>query len=667
MSNVNIKRAVENIKSGTTAYTPIIEVIVNSIQAIEAKAESSGKIKIVVERSDQGELDGSLPAIENFEISDNGIGFTPENRESFDTLYSDHKMLDGGKGFGRFICLKYFENMHVDSIYQEGSSFKKRSFSMGKSNDIIVNEKVAASAIEKTGARIRLASVKDGRFTDKKITTIARNLVEKLLPYFITDGYFCPEITIEEADGSGSIVLNEFISNELSGVIKEVLVPNSKLTLKGIIKDQEFSVRVFKLYSPKSQRSKISLVAHKREVTEAPIHSYIPEFIEEFYDKDSTGQSNRERNFIIKAYVFGEYLDGNVTLERGGFNFQKDNDVLLGISQSEIEKAAAEVAIQAVGEDIHARQDRKSERVKTYVEEEAPWHRNILKDIDLSAMPYNAPPAEIESLLQKEKYEREVTIRREVVQLLEEGSIEELKENVTRIVSKISESSKNDLIHYIALRRNVLDVFRKSLEIDPDGKYSSEGAVHDIIFPRKSDSEKASFEEHNLWIIDERLNFTNYVSSDLPLGGGNIDRPDLIVYDRRVLFRGDNEVGNPVTIFEFKKPQRDDFVNPSSSEDPVQQIVRYVNRIRDGEYKTPQGRKILVAENTPFYGYVVCDITPKVEKWLEREKDFKPMPDRLGWFQWQGNINLYIEVLSWDKVLKDADIRNKVFFHKLGI
>lgn len=120
-------------------------------------------------------------------------------------------------------------------------------------------------------------------------------------------------------------------------------------------------------------------------------------------------------------------------------------------------------------------------------------------------------------------------------------------------------------------------------------------------------------------------------------------------------------------IFEFKKPQRDDFVNPSSREDPVQQIVRYVNDIRDGKYKTPEGRKMLVVDNTPFYGYVVCDLTQKVESWLEREKDFKPMPDRLGWFQWMGNINLYVEVISWDKVLKDAKMRNQIFFQKLGI
>jgi len=76
---------------------------------------------------------------------------------------------------------------------------------------------------------------------------------------------------------------------------------------------------------------------------------------------------------------------------------------------------------------------------------------------------------------------------------------------------------------------------------------------------------------------------------------------------------------------------------------------------------------MLVAANTPFYGYVVCDPTAKVEGWLLRVKNIKPMPDRLGWFSWFENINLYVEVLGWDKVLKDAKMRNQIFFHKLGI
>ena len=205
------------------------------------------------------------------------------------------------------------------------------------------------------------------------------------------------------------------------------------------------------------------------------------------------------------------------------------------------------------------------------------------------------------------------------------------------------------------------------MEINHHEEYSSEGALHDIIFPRRKDNESIGYEEHNLWIIDERLNFTSYISSDLPLNGGTSERPDLISYDRRVAFRGDNESSNPVTVFEFKKPDRDNFVNPSSKEDPIEQIVRYVNSIRKGKFKTPEGRKINISDNTPFYGYVICSLTPKVEEWLEDYKDFKPMPDRMGWFGRRDKINLYLEILSWDKLLKDADMRNKVFFHKLGI
>ena len=342
-------------------------------------------------------------------------------------------------------------------------------------------------------------------------------------------------------------------------------------------------------------------------------------------------------------------------------------DLLFGIGQVHIETAAAEIAQVAVGSDITLRQERKKERVQSYVDQDAPWHKDILNKIDLSEMSYNPSNEEIEKCLQSEKFEQERAIKRDVDNILSETNFGNVENSAVEIVKKISSTSKNDLIHYIALRRKILDIFGRSLEVDESGNYSHEGVVHDIVFPRKSDSENTSFNDHNLWIVDERLNFTNYVSSDFPLDGEKTQRPDLLVYDRRVLFRGDNEQSNPITIFEFKRPQRDDFVNPSSKEDPVQQIIRYVNDIQDGKYKTPEGRKMLVADNTPFYGFVVCDLTSKVEKWLQREKDFKPMPDRLGWFQWKDNINLYIEVISWDKVLKDARMRNKIFFHKLGI
>ena len=150
MSFINIKRAVDNIKTGvTTVYSPLIELIVNAIQAIHAKKEEKGKVTIVIERDTQIEMDNN-PAVIGFEVIDNGIGFTDANRNAFDTLYTDQKIEEGGKGFGRFICLKYFHDLSVESHFKNGNAVEKRTFFMGKENDIIVGEHLDPSELADT-------------------------------------------------------------------------------------------------------------------------------------------------------------------------------------------------------------------------------------------------------------------------------------------------------------------------------------------------------------------------------------------------------------------------------------------------------------------------------------------------------------------------------------
>jgi CheY-like chemotaxis protein len=46
VSNVNIRRTVENIGSATSIYTPIIEVIVNAIQAVESARRKEGRVAV---------------------------------------------------------------------------------------------------------------------------------------------------------------------------------------------------------------------------------------------------------------------------------------------------------------------------------------------------------------------------------------------------------------------------------------------------------------------------------------------------------------------------------------------------------------------------------------------------------------------------------------------
>lgn len=668
MSNVNIRRLVENIRSGTNIYTPLVELIVNAIQAIDESGTQAGSVTIEIIRTGQADMTDRLEEVDGFVVSDNGIGFTKTNRDAFDTLYTERKMVDGGKGFGRFTCLKYFDRVRVSSTFAEDNSFRDRSFEMGLDKDIIVRESVVDSKSQQTGTRIEISGIKSVKVPDKKLETISRVVVERLLPYFVDKERVCPQVLIREAKSSDTPVsLNAYLGMEGSQIV-EMCLDNGTFSLSTNKEEKSFYVRVFKILAPRTDTSKVSLVAHRREVTANPLSLHIPEFSEEFYEPSGAEQGlSRGRNFIVKAYVFSDYLNETVSLERGDFRFQADNDLLEGISQADIERQAAAIVQTALGTEIAARKQRKHERIMEYVETQAPWHRTLGHEVDFGGLPMNPSDQEIELYFQAQKYSKEVTTRRQVAAILSSNSPNELSEKITNVIDSVSDSSKNDLIHYVSMRKCVLDLFSKSFELGTDGEYNSEGEVHDIIMRRRRDSNDLDYNAHNLWILDERLNFSSYVSSDKPIGRLKGDRTDVTIFNRRMAFRGENEASNPITIFEFKKPQRDDFADPSSRDDPIQQIVRYVNQIKEGKYKTPKGRDIHVNTTTPFYGYVVCDLTPKVKKWLEFEREFTTMPDGLGWFRWFGNNSLYMEVISWTKLLRDAEMRNKIFFNKLGI
>ncbi|WP_313231384.1 ATP-binding protein [Sphingobium yanoikuyae] len=369
MSNVNVKRLVENIRSGTNVYTPLVELVVNAIQAIDEKKITNGLVEIEVIRNGQADIIDRLEDVDGFIVKDNGIGFTKDNRDSFDTLYTEQKIVDGGKGFGRFTCLKYFDRVKVSSTFEDGGAFRDRTFGMGLGKDIIVDEKVAASQKRESGSVVEISGIKSVRFPDKRLDIISRVVVERLLPYFVDRDRTCPRIVIRDAKSPAMppLSLNDYLGKDDSQIV-EMNVDEGTFTLSTNDEQKVFQVRVFKFFSPRSAKSKVSLVAHRREVTDNPLQAYVPEFAEEFYEPGPDQDLAKGRNFVIKAYVFGDYLNDNVSLERGEFRFQTDSDLLNGISQTDIEQRAAEIAQTSVGAEIAARKQRKQARIAEYVE-----------------------------------------------------------------------------------------------------------------------------------------------------------------------------------------------------------------------------------------------------------------------------------------------------------
>ena len=127
----------------TNYLMPLFESIVNSIQSIQLGNIKNGIIEIHINRSsEQGQLDlgdgvnYKIQPISDIIIQDNGLGFNNKNLKSFLRAYSTDKIALGCKGIGRFSWLKAFDNVKVESIFEEENNLYERTFSYNLPNGI---------------------------------------------------------------------------------------------------------------------------------------------------------------------------------------------------------------------------------------------------------------------------------------------------------------------------------------------------------------------------------------------------------------------------------------------------------------------------------------------------------------------------------------------------
>lgn len=666
---INIKKLIETIRR-TNIYTPIIEAIVNSIDAINDAQVENGEITVKLSRVPQEVLElgskdeNEIPPVRSVTITDNGIGFNKVNLDSFEYIYTENKANRGGKGFGRFVFLKYFKQVKVKSVFQDGNIKKKRTFDFVKSDIFTTNKKLEEVANdEPLGTEIVLDSIYDESLhkLDKKVVTISRKLLENLLVFFTLDSYRCPKITVFDEYSNESIVLNSLINNPEG--ISEILNKNVEIKAPNNDSIEVFKAKVFKVYYGES-RSSINLVADQRQVTETALYDYIPEFKDDFFDKIPTEKGETiNKNYTVKVYLSGKYLDSNISETRDSFLFPKtDSGLYQGITQKEIERLAADIAKEAVSDEVTLRQTKKRSRVQEYVNTVAPYHRLYVDQVDFASLPYDSSNEEIESELQKTKYRIETKTRKVVKGIIESAKSPTVNEQFTETLASLTTLGESELSHYVVLRKSVLDLFKKSLQWNDDKKYNKEKIVHDIIFPTKTDSDSIPYDQHNLWLVDEKLCFHEYLASDKPLNTQD-QRPDILIFDSKLPLRSGDDLGNPIVVVEFKKPQRDEY---EEKDNPLKQISNYISKIREGKFKTAKGKTLNVNENTPAFGYLVADLTPKIREFC-KEYDLTLSPDNQGYFGFHNSYKIYFEVISFDKLVKDAEQRNRIFFKKLHL
>lgn len=635
---------------------PLYEAIVNSIQAIEEdSATSPGIIEIDIVRSGQKSLEfeggEQLPEITDFVIKDNGIGFNADNFESFNYAHSTYKK--GGKGIGRFTWLRAFQKAEIESRFKEKGQWNLRKFNFEPTKKGI--EKHSLEQVNTTQERytiVKLKGLKEDyrKWCNSKSEDISLKIIEHTFIYFLNNN--CPRILLN--DNGSQIVVNDLFNLFTNGQVKSKKIK---------IRQNEFRLSLVKLLNSKKVDNKIHYCANSREVDSDKISIDIPELDNFLVDKDGNF-------FSIAVYVEGDFLDNNVNEERTSINFSKGTmEFPDQTSQEELRKTISDYIQTEFEESIQSLSAIRINKVKDFVSQH-PRYKQLLKykPDALKKIPSTLSEEKMEIEVFKIQQELELDVKKETKTVLKfiesEQDLAEFEEKHKDLYSKIIEVGNARLSEYVIHRKLVLDLFDKLLK-----RNATEKAVHSLVFPLQTLSDEIGFEDHNLWILDEKLSYHKYLASDKsfkaiePVNSESKDRPDIIIFNKPFAFSNDDKPYESIVLIEFKRPMRDDYTD---LENPISQINKYAREIIDGEAKDKYDREFGYRSNTPIYAYIICDLTKKLKSFAS-DAGYKLLPSGDGYFAFNDNYNMYIEIMSFDKILNDSRERNRVLFEKLNL
>lgn len=662
---VNVAGQVRQIKLPTTkALWPLFETVVNLIQSLEDSNTDKKQITIEAVRSnnvplkidEQGKIVEERAHFESFIVTDNGNGFNTENYQSFLEAYSQLKVKKGCKGIGRFLWLKAFNSVDISSVYCEGGHWHLRKFKFTLEGIEPENnsEKIETEGItQQTTVTLHDFNAFYKESVAYSLKSLAKKLIEHCLPYFITGN--CPEIILRDSDGE-CFNLNDYYKETYSEELNQDVIE-----LKG-----KRYILYHMLLSEGADRHEIHLCANGREVKSYALSNYIPDMKKKLVkDEDA---------YYYVGYLTGEHLDESVNTERSDFDFS-DVALLNDANETEIIDAAVEYIRLYLRNELAQIAEEKKKQIDSLVHAEHPQYRLLLNRCPevYDKIPAGLPKdkLDLELYKQQQKWEYDTAKKGKDIE-------EKVKQDATTDVAfqqlfdeycmSITDLSRACLAEYVAKRKAVVDLLGKALEADDRGKYSKESRIHSIICPMQTTSDEIKYDDMNLWLIDDRLAYHRFLASDkkmnsLPVLDSDVDkRMDLAVFDAALSYTADPDNINSITIVELKRPQRNDLDKEES--DPIAQVYGYVRNIKNGKIKKANGRSFGKVQDVAFYCYVVADLTPTLENsaacaGLNRTQDGE------GYFGYNPNIGTYIEVISYDKLLKDAKQRNKALFDKL--
>lgn len=632
------------------AMVPLIEAVANAVQAIEdgfGEDLRSGLVHIEVL------YEGD--AINGFRVSDNGVGLHEQNYGSFKRADSPYKLQRGGKGVGRLTWLKAFEKANISSVYKTDEGLLTIQFDFSSDYDpAIKNKRVApASDGRATGTVVELVPYRTeyASRAPKREDGIAKEIVRHFIPYLISE--VGPRFLFSGKTVNGDLralyVSDPYKSREDSQLVDLPEGLQAEISVRHLLVSRALKDADANAFNT------LFLCADKRPVKRQALDQAL-------------GLKAIESNYIYVGLVSSPLLDGSANQERT--NFSLDEDIVDAIHAAALERTKD--FLKPYVEEVRTEQLQKTQAVVADNPRFLVVANDVEEFVEKKLKLSQASAEEIYVELSRTHYRAQARVRREFDKASRAGDLQEDFERVqAEYMRFVTQDTAHTLAEYVVRRRAVLEAIEASRRIRPNTSPAREyeEAIHNFICPLRSTSDDLDYDDHNLWILDDRLAFYTYFHSDRQVGqitteSSAGDEPDISFFNLNFGFRRESHAA-PVVIVEFKRPSRANYVG----EDPVKQMMRYIRRLREGKIAVDKDGVELteINKDTMFHGIIVADLNNQLLEATESTFVKRKTPDGLGRFGYDDETRTFIEIIPYSKLLQDAKTRNEAFFVKLGL
>lgn len=639
---VDVKTAVSKLNNKVPFLQPLFEAVTNSLEA------NAGKIDVAISIDDsapQIRLDNKkqIYKINGFTITDDGVGFTPENIDSFKKLWTSTKKNLGCKGVGRLTWLKVFKNIKIKSRLDTNEVLINFHEDFSDDEDIIINSSLS--------------------HTHERCTSVTFSNVTESFFHVNTEG--------------------NLVDNRENGDIDEIYTQIKKhlLVKLALLKQQskEFSISIHL-----GSECLCLTTADIPELSKKPFsikdYNKQPQNFDLYYNISNDGLDQKESYYCadqrivskfpdiislngIKAkdsiimLLASKYLDDRVNDERNDFKIDKlqNNETLTDpLSFPRINDVLKNEVEQILLEHYPNIKKHNEDEIEKAINEQ-PFLANYIREDKTIIKTKNQLIANAKKLFEKQKQSTTTTFSR----MLKTRNVDPQIFNST--LEKVKQVAFEELGEYILYRKQIIDALGRALEDET----KKEDYIHNLIMPMKSSSDDniPSIERGyltNLWLLDDKYMTYSFSASDKTMKQiteavmknyakyKTKDRPDITIFFNREANQKD------AIVCELKGAK-------ASADEKDKSLTELPNNISAIRKNIPECNRI--------WGYIITEIDDEFKDSLKNQ-DYKPLftSDKNSglYFKYFSNTDAFITVLDLRTLIADANARNKLFLEILS-